>query len=281
MFFLILLGTILLFFLIKSIIILLVWKFGKISYDGFSAAGFKYDPYKDLFYSTRNAWQKSLGYSRIYDVLSPFGRMTLDALPILFQYQNESYLIEFWKGQYGIVTGAEIGVYKTNDKIITKNTLYEPTNKLLPMAFTLYYKQKELLKIKDEHWWLAAFKLGFYSNPKDLTMDISVTFPNKEMLSSFLDGFSKHGYTYKDYKIIDTTFYFLYQKPKSKKVWTRTLLIDLINAHMNKKNVMRYNNFLNGFIDKDLKDDSLSHNRLFVQNVVPDILQNKEDDSHE
>ena len=41
--------------LIKLILYLIVKKIGKFSYDGFSAAGFAYNPKKDIFYSTINA----------------------------------------------------------------------------------------------------------------------------------------------------------------------------------------------------------------------------------
>lgn len=37
--------------------------------------------------------------------------MVFDALPIYFDYAGETWLIEFWKGQYGINTGGEVGVY--------------------------------------------------------------------------------------------------------------------------------------------------------------------------
>lgn len=264
------------YFFIKGILLLIVWRFGKISYEGFSAAGFKYDPYQNLFYSTKYAWQKSLGYTRFYDIMAPFGRMNLDTLPITFSYQDKNYLIVFWKGQYGIVTGAEIGIYGTFEQNITRKTIYQPITdeEMLLMQFTLYKNGKELLRIKNKHWWLAAFKLGLFSKPKELTMDLSITFPNKEMLSSFLDGFCKHGYTYRDYKVIDTTFYFVYQKPKAKKVWTKGWLIDTVNNYFNKKNVELYNKYLKDLVDvKGFPADK----KLRVQNIIPDFLKNKEE----
>ena len=43
--------------------------------------------------------------------MAPRFQMVFDALPVYFDYQKKTWLIEFWKGQYGINTGAEIGIY--------------------------------------------------------------------------------------------------------------------------------------------------------------------------
>ena len=38
--------------------------------------------------------------------------MIIDCEPINFEYNGKKWLIEFWKGQYDLTTGCEIGVYK-------------------------------------------------------------------------------------------------------------------------------------------------------------------------
>ena len=264
--------------LTKLIILLIVKKHGKFSYDGFSAAGFEYDSKKDIFYSTKNAWQKNFGYTHLYDVLAPTLRMIVDTEPIKFKYNNKNWLITFWKGQYGIVTGAEIGIYCTKDNKANKKTIYLPANdkEMLNMNFTLYKKDKELTNIKSKHWWLAVFKLGMFSKPKELSMDINMTFPNKEMLESFIKSFKKLGYKEKDYKIIDNTFSFKYKKPKTKKVWTRTWISDLIRQHFNKKNVELYNKYLSDFIEDNKIDDSKikNNNLIMINELIPDLLKN-------
>ena len=202
--------------LIKLILYLIVRKYGKFSYDGFSAAGFAYNSEKDIFYFTRNAWQKNFGYTHMYDVLAPIVRMIIDTEPVKFYYNNKNWLITFWKGQYGIVTGAEIGVYYTNQKKVNKRTVYLPANDndMLKMDLVLYKNGEVITRVSAKHWWLAIFKLGMFSNPKDLSMDINLTFPNKEMLGAFLKSFRKLGYKVNDFKIIDNTFCFKYKKPK-------------------------------------------------------------------
>lgn len=264
--------------LIKIILYLIVKKYGKFSYDGFSAAGFAYNPKKDIFYSTINAWQKNFGYTHTYDVLAPILRMIIDTEPIKFYYNNKNWLITFWKGQYGIVTGAEIGIYCTNEQKVNKKTVYLPVNdnEMLNMYLILYKNGKIITKASAKHWWLAIFKLGMFSWPKELSMDINITFPNQQMLEAFLTSFKKLGYKYKDFTVIDNTFCFKYIKPKTRKIWTRTWLRDHINQSLNRKNVKLYNKYLIDFVDDNKLDDSKTNNKnlIMVNDLLPEILKN-------
>ena len=164
------------FILFKMVTSILVKKIGKFSYDGISILGFAYDSKKDAFYSTKDAWQKNFGYCHLYDILAPVFRMIIDTESIRFNYNNKNWLITFWKGQYGIVTGAEIGIYNTIEKKVNKKTLYFPAedNEMLDMSFILYKNGKEITRISAKHWWLAIFKLAMFSKPKELTMDIKI-----------------------------------------------------------------------------------------------------------
>lgn len=266
------------YILIKLILYLFVRKYGKFSYDGFFAAGFAYNSEKDIFYSTKNAWQKNFGYTHMYDVLAPVFRMIIDTEPIKFFYNNKNWLITFWKGQYGIVTGAEVGIYCTNQKKVNKKTIYLPVNdnEMLNMYLILYKNGKVITKIKAKHWWLAIFKLGMFSNPKDLSMDINITFHNQQMLKAFLDSFRKKGYKSKDFKVIDNTFCFKYIKPRTRKVWTRTWLTDKIRQFLNRKNVELYNKYLSDLVDNNKIDDSKipNNNLIMVNELLPDLLKN-------
>lgn len=260
----------------KIIIALIVQKYGKFSYDGFDAFGFAYDSKKDIFYSTKNAWQKKFGYSHMYDVLAPFGQMIIDTEPIKFYYDNKNWLITFWKGQYGITTGAEIGIYKTNEQKIDKNTLYMPVDEeeMLDVSFVLYKKNDLIAYVNDYHWWLAIFKLGMFSNPKDLTMDIKIKFKNKEMLNAFMSSFKKLHHKKKDYNVENNTFIFHYKKPRTRKVWTRCWLADLIRQYYNRKNVKLYNKYLCDSIDINKVDESNNNSQIILNDFIPDILKN-------
>ena len=65
-----------------------------------------YDSPWDIFYSNIDAWQKDFGYSQIMMKLQRIG-MIIDSEPIRFNYGGRKWLIELWKGQYGMTTGAE------------------------------------------------------------------------------------------------------------------------------------------------------------------------------
>lgn len=264
----------------KFFIYFIVKKYGKFSYDGFGAAGFKYDSLKDIFYSTKNAWQKKFGYSHLYDVAAPICRMIIDTEPIRFYYNNKNWLITFWKGQYGITTGGEVGIYNTQEQKVNKKTLYLPIEdeEMLDMCFTLSKKDKIITKVCAKHWWLAVFKLGMFSNPKELSMDIMIKFPNSEMLEAFLKSFKKLHYRKKDYMVVDNTFICKYKKPHSRKIWTRFWLTDMISQHYNKKNVYLYHKYLQDSIDNNKIDDSKSNKKqILINNIIPDILKNEEE----
>lgn len=263
---------------IKLVLYFITLKFGKFSYKNFSAAGFSYDPENDVFYSTKNAWQRSFGYCHLYDVASPIFRMIIDVERITFYYNNKNWLITFWKGQYGIVTGAEIGIYATNQKMVNKKTLYLPVkdNEMLNMGFTLYRKNEELTKIENRHWWLAVFKLGIFSKPKDLLMDIKIEFPSAEMLNAFLKAFKKIGYKDKHFKVEDNTFYFKFKRPKTHKVWTRSWILDGITQKLNRKNAKLYDKYLADMIDDN--ETSINDKKLIiVDNMIPNIIKNNDD----
>lgn len=263
---------------IRLILIYIVFKYGKFSYDGFNSLGFAYDSKKDIFYSVKNAWQKKFGYSHLYDVGAPLFNIIMDAEPIHFFYDNKNWLITFWKGQYGMVTGAEIGIYYTDQKVVNKNTIYKPAEKKdrLDMTFLLYKKDKLIARVSDKHWWLTAFKLGMFSNPRDLSMDINITFKDRLMLESFLSSFRKLNHSKNSYKAIDNTFCFLYKKPHTKAPWTRFWLADTIRQAINHHNINLYNKYLDDLIEKDHIDDSKLNKQkvILINDLIPTILKN-------
>ena len=48
--------------------------------------------------------------------------MVFDYLPVYFDYNDKTWMIQLWKGQYGINTGGEIGVYYA-DHIVSQEQL--------------------------------------------------------------------------------------------------------------------------------------------------------------
>lgn len=204
-------------------------------------AGYSYDPKQDIFYSNIDAWQRSVGYCRMYDeAAAPLG-MIIDCEPIYFDYDGRRWLIELWKGQYDLTTGCEIGVYATNkpDVDITgifKGPFYEcaEDSDLLQMSFNLKKNGKIILKRKEKHWWLTAFKLGEFSEPSELTMNLSITLKDEEMRNAFLEGLKKAGYSEKEFIVNGNTIGLKFDKARTMQPITRTTKTDWIIQKKNK-----------------------------------------------
>ncbi len=168
--------------------------------------GFAYEATQDIFVSRVHAWQRKEGYEALFDRLAPKFNMILDAFPVYFDYQDKTWMIEFWKGQYGINTGAEVGIYHANRlvpkeqrKKIHYNAVSDEEMPLIGMA--LERKGKRLLTRKAYHWWLTAFCMGMFSEPKDLTLHASVTFHDSAAAQAFYEGLQEAGYAGMLYRI--------------------------------------------------------------------------------
>ena len=222
-------------------------------------AGYAYSPKNDILFSTMYAWQRGMGYCRLYDeAAAPLG-MIIDSEPIRFSYGGRRWLIEFWKGQYGMTTGCEVGVYSSkwpdlNIPGVFDGTFYSCASNedRLYMAFILYKNGEKIMTRKDKHWWLTGFKLGEYSEPSELSMDIYITFKSRGMRDAFLKSLLKAGYTEEEYEIRRTTVALHYDKPKTKQPYTRSAATDRLMLAQLKRNCEVYQTLTKGYTN--LKD---------------------------
>jgi len=182
------------------------------------AAGYSYDKNQDIFYSNMNPWQRKIGYCRLYDEMAaPLG-MIIDCEPIHFEYLEKLWMIGFWKGQYDLVTGAEIGVYtKEADLNILgfSGAYYDcvSNDDLLEMSYTLKKNGITLFTREGVHWWLTGFKLGEFSGPSELTMDITITLHNVPMRDAFVAGLWNAGYHLDEFTRDGNTVSFTFARP--------------------------------------------------------------------
>lgn len=182
--------------------------------------GYCYHCSYGFFSSAIDAWQRKTGYTYLYDYMAPRFQMVFDSLPIYFDYDGKTWLIEFWKGQYGINTGAEIGIYHT-DHIISakdyKTTLFAAASddEMLPCSLLLYNQEGDYVRVSKRHWWLTAFLTGFFSTPSELCLDSRLTFPDSEMLSAFIGGLYQAGYTAKDFEVFGLSLSFTFCEPEN------------------------------------------------------------------
>lgn len=141
--------------------------------DMLALAGYEYDPVQDIYYTSLNPWQRAMGFADIYDQAAPLTNMWYLTLKADFTYGDLLWRLQWWKGQYGILEGAELGVYTKNPA--NQSSFYKcaEDDQLLKMTMDFYhswadYKSGNRLftRLEQEHWWLTGFKFGMV-NPSD------------------------------------------------------------------------------------------------------------------
>jgi hypothetical protein len=203
-----------------------------------ATAGYSYDSIQDIFISTMNPWQRNVGYCALYnEAAAPLG-MIIDTEPIYFDYKGKKWMIGFWKGQYDLVTGCEIGIYtKAFDLDIPgvfNGNFYNAVNddECLQMSYTLRKNNRTLFTREGKHWWLTGFKLGEFSDPNELEMDITLNFDNRDMCDAFVLGLKNLGYS-TALTQEDKTVKFTFASPHSSQPITRTPKTDYIIQRKN------------------------------------------------
>ncbi len=205
--------------------------------------GFAYDGRQKIFYSRMDSWQRKYGYGRIYDEAAAPLNMIIDCEPIYFEYDDKKWLIEFWKGQYGITTGAEVGVYYLPkeslwDTMLLPELLYQSVSDedTLAVQFVLWKKGRGMFLRRGYHWWLTGFSLGEFSKPRELAMDIEITMPDAGMRDAFLRGLSDAGYTNEEISIVRNTVWIHFTRPHTRQPFTRGRLFSWVKQWENRRN---------------------------------------------
>ena len=215
------------------------------------AAGFFYLPEEDIMCSTLNNVQRLGGYCRGYDEGAIAINSVIDCEPIYFSYDGYDWMIELWKGQYGIETGCEIGVYyREQDKplnIAEKTVLGKlyncvPDDRMLDLRFVLRKDGHKLFaRDWERHWWLTGFRWGLLSEPEQLTMAVGIRFPTRTMQQAFVhQGLESMGYAYMETGYCSVEFCFT--NPLTKQPDIREKLRKSVQA-INKEQVEVYNSF--------------------------------------
>lgn len=161
--------------------------------------GFTYVPGGDLFSTRLDAWQRKLGYEALFDRGAEHFNMIIDTWPIYFDYDGKTWLVEFWKGQYGINMGTEVGIYharhlipKGQEKLAHYDAVSD--EEMLPIHSCLTHKQMEMGCISAKHWWLTTFRMGRFARSKDLCLRAAITFQNQEQANAFFHGLRESGH---------------------------------------------------------------------------------------
>ena len=167
--------------------------------------------YEDDYYYTndKDAWQYNFGFGKIYDFVSPYLLLEYDYIRIFFTYEDKDWMLQMWKGQYGLVFyGGEIGIYTRphdEDGIDAWTFFNCPAEEdWLKMEMTLWHEQtdgswnREFTRDYDYYWWCTGFKNGHLrqEEPADeLRLTGRITFKDAEMTALVADGLAECGFT--------------------------------------------------------------------------------------
>lgn len=185
--------------------------------------GYSYDPCQDIFVTRTDAPQKLFGYTQLYDLSAAYFNMVFDYETIYFNYRGRTWLLEIWKGQYGLSSGCELGIYYADSIVDPKDystTLFHAVDAKDMLDISLKLNRHCTGKAcshsrmgyhRSRHWWLTIFKPGTFSLPQNLFVNASVHFKDYAMLSAFLDSFEE---ALPDtlYKVNGLTVYFTFCK---------------------------------------------------------------------
>ena len=165
--------------------------------------GYGYDSGQDLFVARKDAPQKIFGYTTFFDQSAPYFNMIFDYETIYFDHNARTWLIEMWKGQYGINTGCELGVYYA-DKIVSPEeydtTHFQSVADKDMLFISLHLKRlsslkqifpEEIGRQQSHHWWMTMFKMGTYTKPENLFVNTAIRFKDYSMMYRFLNSFEK------------------------------------------------------------------------------------------
>lgn len=139
-----------------------------------NAAGYEYDKEQDIYYTTLEPWQRHFGFTSEYDTAAGYVNMFYMTFKCDFTYGDKMWRIQCWKGQYALLSGAEMGVYTKDINSSLSDDFYACANNdnLLQMGFDFYKTMQDynnhnklFTRQLEYHWWQTGFKFG-YCNPK-------------------------------------------------------------------------------------------------------------------
>ncbi len=174
--------------------------------------GYEYDEEQNVYYTSLNAWQRNFGFSDLYDDAAVYTNMRYQTLKIDFKYASPGddeirgtsddgemllWRLQWWKGQYGVLEGAEMGVYtKKPENVDTQFYKCAEDENLLEMSFEYYQTPSDYNAGKplftrgeedQEHWWTTGFKFGM-CNPAKNVIKAYIYDVDKEMADGIEEG---------------------------------------------------------------------------------------------
>lgn len=176
--------------------------------------GYLYDPAGRYFYTADDPWQRNIGYNSIFDTAAPLSLINFDTVRLRFPYGNKDWMIQLWKGQYGLIFyGAEVGVYtKPKDRTLMHYDCASDSELLkMSMVFNEYKSgkwQERFTRPYGYYWWCTGFLPGNkFGNFSVLRLDMRITAKDYTMLSGIKSALEQNKI---DYKVSGLDLYFTF-----------------------------------------------------------------------
>ncbi len=176
--------------------------------EGEGIFGYLYSPEGKYFYTAADPWQRVVGYNAIFDTLAPLTFINFDTERVYFTYDGKDWLVQFWKGQYGLIFyGAEIGVYNKLSTTPIAHYACAEDDERIKMSMTFYQRKSifddesdwvaKFTRPYGEYWWCTGFLPGnVFGNYQNLRIDARITLYDEEMLNAFVEGLKATSISY-------------------------------------------------------------------------------------
>jgi len=177
--------------------------------------GYLFDPDELYFYTADDPWQRNVGYNSIFDTTSNIALIDFDTVRLRFEYGGKDWMIQLWKGQYGLLFyGAEVGVYtKSKDRELMHYDCASD-DEMLKMSMDFLEKKngtwtRRFTRPYGYYWWCTGFipgnKWGDYSG---LGLDMRITAKDEDMLKGLKVALEQNNM---QYRVSGLDVYFSYR----------------------------------------------------------------------
>ena len=175
--------------------------------------GYRYNKENGYYYYDQdNTWQKKMGFMNAFDDISTYLTLVYDYVRVNYNYGGKARMLQFWKGQYGVVFyGSEIGYYYRDEEMgedekIDSYTHFECASEdKLGMQTSLYWDKNNDGKYKlqftvpyDQYWWCTGFKAGHLWNTDpcdELRLEGFIDLHDEEEAAAVAQGLVDCGFT--------------------------------------------------------------------------------------
>ena len=172
--------------------------------------GYRYAYKGDYYYTDdKDCWQSYFGFNFAYDWIAPLVLFEYDYVRVFFTYQGQDWMVQMWKGQYGLLFyGSEVGLYTKPEgkESATRFAHYAAADSAdyLKIGTALHRKNAstggydlEFERPYDDYWWASGFVPGHLrdTTPCDeLRTTTHITFKDADMSKMFADGLAECGF---------------------------------------------------------------------------------------